>query len=96
MISEFLTTTPQTKRLLAEKSGYDVREVETLIQMARIDGVPIVSDSDGYRLATSPEELRECADALARRLVSQYRTVRALRKTARRLEGIVQERLWAA
>lgn len=96
MISEHLTTQPQTKKVLAERSGYNEREVELLINVARLDGVPIVSNGDGYKLAQSPAELRECADRLQRRVVSQYLTLRALRRTARRLEGIAQRTLWAA
>lgn len=96
MISPHLTTTPQTKAVLAEKSGYSIREVESLIQAARLDGVPIVSDGDGYWLARTPQELRECADRLRHRLVTQYQTVRALRRTARRLEGYAQTQLWEA
>ena len=94
MISH-LRYSPLTKRALAEAAGCSTRDVELAMQQARLDGLPVISDSDGYRLSDDPAEVRACADALARRLVSQYRTVRALRETARRLER-AQMALWAA
>lgn len=93
MISPFLTTTPQTKRELAEKSGYAVREVELLIHAARLEGVPIASDSRGYWLGTAAE-VEACARRLRSRYIHQAMTARAMRKTARRLAGFEQKELW--
>ena len=96
MISPFLTDRPQTKRVLAEKSGYSVRDVELLIHAARLEGVPIVSSADGYWLSANGAEIAVCADRLRRRAINQLLTARALRRTARRLRGVEQRELWAA
>jgi biotin operon repressor len=77
-----LTTTPQVKRVLAEKLGVPTREVEALVQQARLDGVPIVSSSDGYWLGT-PAEVADCAERLRNRAIHQLLTARALRRAAR-------------
>ena len=83
-ISPFLTGSPQTKRELASKSGYSVRDVELLIHAARLEGVPIVSNSDGYWLGTAAEA-KSCADRLRARAIHQMETASALSKTAERL-----------
>jgi biotin operon repressor len=83
---EFLTAQPKTKRQLAELTGWHARNVEAEVNRLRLQGVPIISDGDGYRYARNADEVRACADALARRLVTQYRTVRALRRAARRMD----------
>lgn len=70
------------------------RDVEQAVQELRLAGEPLVSDSEGIRYTTDPKEVAACAEALRRRLVSQYLTSRALRRTARRLEGINQPSLW--
>jgi biotin operon repressor len=65
--------------------GISIRKVQECLQALRLEGVPVFSDEDGVRLAQTADEARACADALRRRLVSQYRTYRALRNTARRM-----------
>lgn len=84
-ILEALTAQPQKKRVLAEKMGWSTRDVELEIQRHRLNGVPIVSDSDGYRYAQTSAEVRLCADRLRRRAVNQLLTSRALRRAAARL-----------
>ena len=92
---DILTDTPQTKRELAEKSGHSVRDVELLIHAARLEGVPILSDGDGYRLSHDPAEVLACSQRLRRRAIHQLLTSRALRRTARRMAA-PQITLWAA
>ena len=66
--------------------GLSIRAVQSALQQLRLEGKPIYSEASGMRLAQTADEARACADALRRRLVSQYRTVRALRATARRMQ----------
>ena len=94
MIVDLLSTRPQKKAELAEKAGWytssgkpDTRSVELAIHAARLEGSPIVSDGDGYRITHDAGEVRRCADSLRRRLVQQAITARALKRTARRLEA---------
>ncbi|HEY4895866.1 MAG TPA: hypothetical protein VII01_07230 [Solirubrobacteraceae bacterium] len=63
--------------------GLSTRQVQECLQELRLAGHPILSDGDGIRTAQTADEARACADALRRRLRSQYRTYRALRNTAR-------------
>jgi biotin operon repressor len=79
---EALTATPQTKRVLAEKLGTSSREVELEVQDARLRGVPIISDSDGYRYAQTPQEARQCAARLRSRAIRQMETAQALDRAA--------------
>lgn len=59
-----------------------IRKVQAATQELRLAGWPVVSDGEGMALATDPAAVRLCADALGKRLATQYRTVRALRRTA--------------
>jgi biotin operon repressor len=86
-ITPSLSNTPQTKRELASKSGYSVRDVELLIQAARLEGAPICSSADGYWLATRWQDVETCHRRLRRRATNQLITARALRRTARRMEA---------
>ena len=63
--------------------GISIRKVQEILQALRLAGVPVFSDEDGVRLAQTADEARACADALRRRLVTQYATYRAMRETAR-------------
>lgn len=84
-ILAYITRRPRTKREIAALSGIAVRDVEQLIQQARLEGAAVISDGDGYRISTDPAEVAACADALRRRLATQYLTTRALKRTARRM-----------
>ena len=70
---------------LAETLNLPRRVIEESVQAARLDGVPIVSGSEGLWISDSPEEVAQAAESLRKRLVTQYATVRALRATARRM-----------
>lgn len=80
-----LSATPQTKRVLASKLGTTTREVELAVNAARLDGLPVISSGDGYRLGASAAEVDACALRLRRRAINQLLTSRALRNTARRM-----------
>ncbi len=65
--------------------GLSIRQVQSALQQLRLEGHPVFTSEDGVRLAQTADEARACSDALRRRLVSQYRTYKALRNTARRM-----------
>ena len=87
MILDVLTTTPTTKKALAEKLGTEQRSVELEIRALRLEGHPILSNGDGYWVARDAAELAQCVKRLRRRAVEQLLTVRAMRATLRRLEA---------
>jgi len=66
--------------------GISIRKVQEILQALRLAGVQVFSDEDGVRLAQTADEARACAEGLRRRLVTQYRTLRAMRATARRMQ----------
>jgi thiamine pyrophosphate-dependent acetolactate synthase large subunit-like protein len=85
----------RTLSALAEQMRVSRRVIEAAVEAARREGAPICSDGSGLWLAQTAEEVRECADRLNRRLVTQYRTVRAMRQTAQRMRAptLVQQDL---
>jgi biotin operon repressor len=85
-VLDLLTTSPQTKSVLASKAGWNVRDVEAEIQRLRLAGVPIVSNSDGYWLAQTPAEARQCAERLRNRAIRQLETAQGLDRAADNLE----------
>jgi biotin operon repressor len=85
-VLDLLTTSPQTKSVLASKAGWNVRDVEAEIQRLRLAGVPIVSNSDGYWLAQTPAEARQCAERLRNRAIRQMETAAGLDRAADNLE----------
>lgn len=94
----FLTRRPQTKRELAERMGITQRAVEALINEARHQGKPIISDGDGYRLTDDPKEVATMAARLHRRSTHVHETAQALEDTAERMareqSGIRAGTLW--
>jgi len=85
MITDLLTDTPQTKKVLAEKLGTDSRSVEEMIQAARLEGAAILSSSEGYWVSHDPAEIRKCADRLRSRALTQLETAGALKEAAEKL-----------
>ena len=87
---------PQTD--LAFVLGLSTRKVQSAIVELRLEGKPVLSDGDGIRLAETADEADACTDTLRRRLVTQYRTYRALRRTARamrvREDAAARATLW--
>jgi biotin operon repressor len=82
----YLTRQAQTKKALAERMGIPARDVEEAVRLARLDGAPILSDGDGYRLAADPAELEAQARRLRIRAAHQFVTARAVRRSARRMQ----------
>lgn len=83
---------------LAERLNIPRRSVEEAIRQMRLSGYPIITGSEGVWLSDDADEVFAAAQALSRRLVTQYRTVRAIRATARRMRvrECAQEELWPA
>lgn len=90
-ITDYLSRVPRTKREVAALAGIAARDVEQLIQQARLEGAAIVSDRHGYRLTDDPVELLNCYRRLRHRHITQALTARALMRTAARLRNLV---LW--
>ena len=70
---------------LAEQTKLPRRAVEAAVEALRTEGVPVCTGRDGAWLAQSREELLENVSALQRRVMTQYRTVRSMRRTAQRM-----------
>lgn len=92
-VTDFLTRRPQTKRELAERMGIPAREVEALVQQARLDGAPILSDGDGYRMAVASDELEAQSRRLRIRAAHQFLTARAVRQAARSMKQAEDARM---
>ena len=79
---------------LSESLKVSRREIEAAVQSARLDGVPIVSGSEGLWIASTAQEALEAAQALRRRAITQLVTARALRAAGKRMAAIRQPTLW--
>ncbi len=77
---------------LAARHHWPRRVVEACVQELRLEGHPVVTDQYGVHLSDDPDELAAAAEGLRRRLVTQYRGVRALRRTARAMRVAFDER----
>ena len=87
-VLDVLTAEPQTLASLADRAYLDSRRAaEQAVHELRLAGHPIISSGRGVWLSTDPAEVTFGAETLRRRLIVQYRTVRALRATARRMRG---------
>ena len=82
-VLRLLTNANTTQPDMAFVLGMSIRAIQASIVDLRLAGVPVITSGDGVRLAQTADEARACADALRRRLVTQYATYRAMRKTAR-------------
>jgi len=71
---------------LARAVGCSRRDAEAAIEALRLEGHAIVADGKGLRLTQDPVELQAYLEARRRRLVSQYKGTRALRRALRRLK----------
>lgn len=91
----YITAEPRTKKQIAELAGWytprhepDTRAVEREVNRLRLEqGVPIVSDSEGYRLAQSSQDVWECYRWLRSKHLSQARTAWMVRRMALRMEA---------
>ena len=83
-----------TAEKLAEVTGLDVRTVRNLVQLERMQGVPICArneDPFGYFIAECPNELQDYVHSLKRRLRSIYTTYISLVEVLDEMSG--QERI---
>jgi biotin operon repressor len=71
---------------MAEKLSLGRRQVELAIQALRLDGIPVASGSDGVWIG-DVNDMAATAHILRGRLISQYRTLRAVRGTTARLRA---------
>ncbi len=83
-----------TISLLAARHHWKRRAVEACIQELRLEGHPLVADQYGVRLSEDPDELEAAVEALRRRLLTQSKGVRALRRTARAMRERTELTLW--
>ena len=81
---------------LSESLKVSRREIEAAVQAARLNGVPIVSGSEGLWIASTAQEALEAAQALRRRAITQLVTARALRAAGKRMAAVRQRTLWEA
>lgn len=83
---------------LAESMQVTRRVIEQSVQELRLRGFPIATGQSGCWLADRSGDLDETIDSGQSRLVSQYRTVRALRATRARMRAVEArgeaEQLW--
>lgn len=77
---------PRTIGDLAESLNLPRRTIEAAVQQARLDGVPVISGSEGVWLAQSPQEARGAAARLRSRAIHQLDAVAALERWAEREE----------
>ncbi len=63
------------------------RDIEAAIETLRLEGNPIIAGARGVRLTDNPAELAAYLEARRRRLVSQYKGTRALRRALNHLRG---------
>jgi biotin operon repressor len=77
---------------LAERTHLTRRQVEEAVQSLRLDGVAVASGNDGVWLGDL-EDMVATAGILRGRLISQYRTLRAVRATTARLRATSVDQL---
>lgn len=85
---------PLTIAQLARFCHASRRDIEAAIETLRLEGQPIVADGKGLRLTQDPAELASYLEARRRRLVTQYRGTRALRRALRRMQERTALTLW--
>lgn len=68
---------------LAERTRKNQRSLKILIRNARLEGIPILSDSTGYWISNDKEEQRAYLAMVTKDATSRMKTVSHLRKTLR-------------
>lgn len=79
---------------IADRCGCSRREVEEAAEAAAAAGYPLCAGARGLWVASSADELRDYEDRLRRRIHSQMRRVRGIRRARRAYEEPLT--LWAA
>jgi biotin operon repressor len=82
LVLSTLSSKASTLRDIARATGLSRRAVEQAVQTLRLEGAPLVSDSDGIRISRDPAEVRACAKRLRSRAIHQMETASALEKAA--------------
>lgn len=72
---------------LAGVTSMEPRQIRRQIAHERRDGAPILSGQEGFWLAGTVAELRQCARALHQRAAETHRTAAALDAIAKAAEG---------
>ena len=85
-VLQLLTNASTTQPDMAFVLGLPIRVIQESIQELRLAGHPILSSSDGVRIARTSEEALFCAASLRKRAVRQFLTARALRRTGLRMK----------
>jgi hypothetical protein len=77
--------------VLAANAGVSRRQAEEALQELATSGkYPLVACDRGYYLGNA-DDVEAYTESLRRRLVTQYRRIRALRQVARRMRGVQLE-----
>ena len=58
------------------------RDIEAIIQKERREGFPICANSQGYYIASTPEQINKYCDKLKRQAIEVFKTRQALIKLA--------------
>ena len=80
---------------LAERLNLSRRTMEKAVEFLRLQGRPVASCAQGVYVG----ELRDIEETMAqleRRLISQYATLRAMRRCRDGLRKVQQQTLWVA
>jgi biotin operon repressor len=77
---------------LAERLQLTRREVEQAVQTLRLDGIPVASGNEGVWIGDAAD-MAATALILRGRLITQYRTLRAVRATTARLKAYQYQQL---
>ena len=83
----------QTMGELQDITGWGTRRIYHATRALRLAGEPLCSGSDGYWISDDADMDTTIA-SLHRRLVSQYLTLRELRRTRRAMGDYQQTTLW--
>ena len=70
---------------LSDRVGKSDMVVKQLVRKARRNGVPIISDKEGYWIATSEIERKEFIDRLKGQGIERLKTAQELLKKGKRL-----------
>lgn len=89
------TSPVRTIGSLAHLSGRPRRSLESAIQQARLEGIPVITDG-GIRVAATFKEWTELVEWLDARMVTQRQTVNALTAARDEMAAATRERVTEA
>ena len=72
---------------LAKQFGVSIHTIKKHIQEARMQGIPIVSDTSGYWITDDREELKAFIDSMEKQGKKRFKTIKALKRTLNDIEG---------